>query len=514
MSQYFWRRNFEIYRMPIITTGPPVFSAIRDQKRLIGKNILKDFLLIGDGYDLSGAYIPDKQLRHFIEAIVQTIKTKPDFVFNFQKKGIKDVTGLFDFIKKNIDLDFSKFSDDQLIKFHNSLQKYFFEAEGRLTLTTWFVDSDGEDLSKFLMDILSEKIKSRKLKISLAEAFSILTTPDKPSMALKEEIESLKILQFIKADKKAKKIFSHSDPKYIESNLDTLPPQLNRKIIAHYKKWLWTPYTYIGPAYDLDYYLTMWSGLLRQKVDINKNLKQLKSQVSQDKKIRTQLIKQLKLSAREKKYFDIAADIVYLKSYRKDAWFYYCYLLEFVYKEVAKRLNLSLQQVRMMRFEEVTPALRKGEFNSKILNKRFKKSVYIFVGTKTKIYAGAEAEKYLATQNIEKEEIKIVNELTGTSARPGKATGLVKIVNLPEEMHKMDKGDIMVARTTFPSLVPAMKKASAIVTNDGGITCHAAIVARELKIPCVVGTKLATKVLKDGDRVSVDATKGIIKRLN
>jgi len=61
--------------------------------------------------------------------------------------------------------------------------------------------------------------------------------------------------------------------------------------------------------------------------------------------------------------------------------------------------------------------------------------------------------------------------------------------------------------------MPAIKKASAIVTNVGGITCHAAIVSRELKIPCIIGTKIATKVLKDGDLVEVDAQKGIVKIL-
>ncbi len=71
----------------------------------------------------------------------------------------------------------------------------------------------------------------------------------------------------------------------------------------------------------------------------------------------------------------------------------------------------------------------------------------------------------------------------------------------------------MVAHTTFPALVPAMKKASAIITDDGGLTCHAAIVSRELQTPCVVGTKHATKILHDGDVVEVDANNGIVKKL-
>ena len=77
----------------------------------------------------------------------------------------------------------------------------------------------------------------------------------------------------------------------------------------------------------------------------------------------------------------------------------------------------------------------------------------------------------------------------------------------------MKKGDILVSIATNPNLVSAMKKASAIITNAGGLTCHAAIVSRELNIPCIVGTKVATKVLKDGDLVEVDADEGMVKIL-
>ena len=67
---------------------------------------------------------------------------------------------------------------------------------------------------------------------------------------------------------------------------------------------------------------------------------------------------------------------------------------------------------------------------------------------------------------------------------------------------------------TSPDFLPAMKKSAAFITDEGGITCHAAIVAREMKKPCIVGTKVATKKLKDGDFVEVDADHGIVKVLN
>lgn len=92
---------------------------------------------------------------------------------------------------------------------------------------------------------------------------------------------------------------------------------------------------------------------------------------------------------------------------------------------------------------------------------------------------------------------------------------MIKIVAIPnkdsKEPDKVKEGDILVTFMTTPVFVPAMEKAAAIVTDEGGILCHAAIVSRELGIPCVIGTKIATKVLKDGDFVEVDANRGIIK---
>ena len=119
-----------------------------------------------------------------------------------------------------------------------------------------------------------------------------------------------------------------------------------------------------------------------------------------------------------------------------------------------------------------------------------------------------QARKFLENFNIVKEEIADIKVMEGDCASPGRARGSAKIINIPKDMSKMEQGDVLVSIATNPDLVPAIKKASAIVTDVGGITCHAAIVSRELGIPCVIGTKIATKVLKDGDVVDVDATHG------
>ena len=98
----------------------------------------------------------------------------------------------------------------------------------------------------------------------------------------------------------------------------------------------------------------------------------------------------------------------------------------------------------------------------------------------------------------------------GLGASPGMAAGTVKIINTTDELDKVQEGDILVTVMTTPDMVPAMKRANGIITDEGGVTCHAAIVSRELGIPCVVGTRDATSILPENSQVTLDGNKGIV----
>lgn len=100
--------------------------------------------------------------------------------------------------------------------------------------------------------------------------------------------------------------------------------------------------------------------------------------------------------------------------------------------------------------------------------------------------------------------------LEGQGASPGVATGRIVIVSTVKDLGRINDGDIMVAKMTNPDMVPGMRKVCAIITDEGGMTCHAAIVSRELGTPAVVGTKEATRLLKEGDIVTVDGEKGLV----
>lgn len=115
-------------------------------------------------------------------------------------------------------------------------------------------------------------------------------------------------------------------------------------------------------------------------------------------------------------------------------------------------------------------------------------------------------EKGEKEEELEEGEILV----KGLGASPGIGVGKAKVIFSEDEISKVEEGDILVTTMTTPDMVPAMKKAAAIVTDEGGMTCHAAIVSRELGVPAVVGTKNATKVLKDGMIVTVDGDKGLV----
>jgi len=152
-----------------------------------------------------------------------------------------------------------------------------------------------------------------------------------------------------------------------------------------------------------------------------------------------------------------------------------------------------------------------GKINRKRLEQRVKFCAYYVGKGKEEIFEGKRA-KQLA-EIVKPKRLKEVKEFTGQTGCVGKAKGIVKIIIRPADMVKMKRGDILVSIATDPDIVPAMKKAGAIVTEQGGVTSHAAIVSRELNIPCVIGTKIATRVLKDGDLVEVDATKGLVRKI-
>ena len=168
--------------------------------------------------------------------------------------------------------------------------------------------------------------------------------------------------------------------------------------------------------------------------------------------------------------------------------------LDKFYENLSKKFNISIEELGLHTIEELKDSLSKGEINKRILLRKNKSWSLVLKNGKIKLI-----NKKIKLVKEENLNYKIIKGNVAFSSK-GKIIGIVG-------------KDILVAHTTEPSMTNIMKKMKAIITDEGGILSHAAIVAREFKIPCIVGTKVATKLIKEGDKVEVDIEKGTVKKI-
>ena len=198
------------------------------------------------------------------------------------------------------------------------------------------------------------------------------------------------------------------------------------------------------------------------------------------------------------------------------------------WQDERKKHIFIMQHYKQRFLEEV--ATRKNRVPEELLKYSFREVLDILQGKPVPSQEGSfgfSAEKFHITElssaqtgeywkHYCEKEVEETDSFTGKVASKGKKEkiqGKVRIVLDPMKANSFKRGEILVAPMTSPEYIFAMKKAAAVITDSGGLTSHAAIVSRELKIACLVGTKIATKVLKDGDMVEVDAVKGIIRKI-
>lgn len=216
-----------------------------------------------------------------------------------------------------------------------------------------------------------------------------------------------------------------------------------------------------------------------------------------------------------KKIIDIAdaiADaIVWQDTRKKDIWIGLHYK-DILLNEFANRHGINKDLLFNFHYYELE------RFNNKRLAEEAKKREYAFGDI---IYKRIEILDSKTTLELwdkyaEEKVSKDIKEFSGIIASKGEAPivkGKVKIILDPYKTESFNKGDILITTMTSPEFIFVMKNSSAIITDTGGLTSHAAIVSRELRKLCIVGTKIATKALKDGDLIEVDANTGVIRRL-
>jgi phosphohistidine swiveling domain-containing protein len=176
---------------------------------------------------------------------------------------------------------------------------------------------------------------------------------------------------------------------------------------------------------------------------------------------------------------------------------------------LAEKIGITYDDVIWLSHQEIISFAQSNSHADKDEIEKRKLGHGAFMDNGTIVVVTGDELKKLADDFIPKQEMNVA-EIKGTVANKGKVTGRVRVMFTPNEMAAFQEGEILVAPETTPAYVPIMQKAAAFVTDQGGITSHAAIVSREMGKPCITGTKIASQVLKTGDVVEVDAERGVV----
>jgi phosphohistidine swiveling domain-containing protein len=245
----------------------------------------------------------------------------------------------------------------------------------------------------------------------------------------------------------------------------------------------------------------------------NLELKKINHPYENAEKITKEFIENYNLTKQEIELIDIVKEFVYLRTFRTDAFFKSHYLIRKLLVKIADYLKISFSDLLYLQFNEILDLLNGKNLDVESLIKKRNDGWYLVMcNDKRTLFCGEEMQ-IVDDLNLFQEEIENKGEVRGNVASHGKIKGKVRIVKSVEDCQTIQNGEILVATMTFPQYIVALEKAAAFITDEGGVLCHAAIIAREMNKPCITGTQSATKILKTGDLIEVDADKGIVRKI-
>ena len=349
-------------------------------------------------------------------------------------------------------------------------------------------------IEKTIQQRLSEVVPENKI----IDAFTLLSTPTTATKIRREERDWLNLL--------------------IASKNKDLPENSNREaVLKHYKEYFLLNAADGHEPWDLDYFTDKFSN------ECNLSLSELENKLlglaksSEDiEKQKSAFIKEHNIKADIVDDCSLLAEIGHWRLEMRFVWMPGYYYDKRILNEVAKRFTLDPALIRFATIAEILTLFDGAELPKAELESRSKAFLFVIENGKSFIFCGEDARRKF-TEYVASVDTSGIREFKGNIAMKGKVKAKVMVYkwgdNMQDKLASVDGEFILVAGQTRPQLMPLILKCKGIVTDEGGITSHAAIVSRELGIPCVIGTKIATQVLKDGDFVEVDADNGVVRIL-
>lgn len=417
------------------------------------------------------------------------IKKNPKFIKKFREDFEQSQKYLLLTSQKLQKIKLSKLSNRELFKAYDKFCRAYKRLYAPFHLVL-YIDSIEDKVKRWLKTNL-KKVRKEK---DFDDYFIKLSSAPRLSLMREEELALLKIV-------------------YQAKNKDLTKGKLSRLLRDHTSKYagLHVVNDETRP-WKYEYFSRRFKQLLSKPVSyILEKCQELENYPLEIEEEWEKFYRQLKAPSLIQKFCQMIQEAVWVRLASRNTFASSHHFSKNLFREIGKRFKVSGKEVKWLIPSEVKNMLfSKKKPNLVELLERKQISALLFRDGKYQILQGNAAEELIRKELGEGLYLKETNIFRGVVACPGRVEGKIKVIFSERDIGKMKIGDILVARMTTPDIILAVRKASAIITDEGGITCHAAVVSRELKIPCIIGTKIATKILKDNDRALVDAIHGII----
>ncbi|MBU1031256.1 MAG: PEP/pyruvate-binding domain-containing protein [Nanoarchaeota archaeon] len=341
-------------------------------------------------------------------------------------------------------------------------------------------------IDRSLYSQISQLFKKRG---DIQKIIRLISINEKPSYALEEEIEILRLALKLKQ--------GHLTFQTLQKSIDSV-----------YNRFCFTSIGYYNEkARTRKYYENKIKSIAKKDpaVLLKNIILRIKSGLDEKKQFLSKLDKKEMLIA------ELVSESVFLKDYAKMMLMRLIFSLEPLLREVSRRTGKRVDYIKNLSTEEMRNLVHCRKIDEGFVKKRLEQAIFLTSDRETYLLTGANAQIFegkILKQNYKKQDL-----FRGRVACKGFVRGQVKIVLGPSQFRSFEKGSILVTSNTAPEFVPIMKNASAIIAEEGGLTAHVSVLSRELRIPCIVGVKNATQMLKDGDYVEVDANKGVVRKI-
>jgi phosphohistidine swiveling domain-containing protein/ssRNA-specific RNase YbeY (16S rRNA maturation enzyme) len=449
-------------------------------------------------------------LEQGLQKILKKVKENKDYLHWLLKKD-EELRKVHEKVIKKVEkTDITTLPFAEAIKLYQEFSASYRKAIAISLIIECFTYPTEDLIRKTIQDELTQKGKSALTE----KAITLLTGALHPSFIGKHQLAMLHIAEEAK-EKGWKEIFLQKSSLELKKTLERSAEGKNilKKIEEYQQKMFWMNNAYAGAKIlGVEHFIEEVKHILEKYPDPKKEILQEEEHFKTIEEQKKEFFEEHALNSELKNLIEINDAIGIIHDVRKEVITHSNHFIDCFAARFGRELNIPLEEIRYLSHYEIEETILKAISRKELLERK-KKSVFITEQGETQyILSGKEAEEMIIALNAghthEEQEI-----LKGHCASQGHAIGIVKVCRGMEEIAKFQESQILVACMTQPEFVPAMKKAAAIVTDEGGLTCHAAIISRELKKPCIISTKKATRVLKDGMLVEVFATEGYLKIL-